>query len=112
MRTSVYKTSLSAVCIASIPIAMLFAAPRNFVPDFVLGSSVAGLRTIGEASWQAAGGELTATPRNGSGGWLVLDRGYQDVEFYTEFHCAAQCDAGVLLRSEKTGDGGLHGVYV
>ncbi len=107
-----YKTFLSAVCIASISAALLLAAPRNFVPDFVLGSSVAGLRTIGQASWQAGQGELTATPRNSSGGWLVLDRGYQDVEFYTEFKCSAKCDAGVLLRAEKTSDGGLHGVYV
>ena len=82
-----YKTFLSAVCIASIS-ALLFAAPRNFVPDFVLGSSVAGLRTIGQASWQAGQGELTATPRNSSGGWLVLDKSYQDVQFYTELRCA------------------------
>jgi hypothetical protein len=34
------------------------------------------------------------------------------VQFYTEFRCAAKCDAGVLLRAEKTSDGGLKGVYV
>ena len=46
------------------------------------------------------------------GGWLVLDKGYQDVKFYTEFRCAENCDAGVLLRAEKTPDGGWKGVYV
>lgn len=112
MKTSMFKTvvSVSFASVSLVP--LLFTAPRNFVPDFVLGSSVAGARRIGQASWQMAGDELTAAPRNGSGGWLVLDRAYQDVQFYTEFHCSASCDAGVLLRSEKTGDGGLHGVYV
>ena len=42
----------------------------------------------------------------------MLDKGYQDVEFYTEFRCAENCDAGVLLRAEKTPEGGWKGVYV
>ena len=44
--------------------------------------------------------------------YLALDKGYQDIEFYTEFRCAEKCDAGVLLRAEKTPDGGWKGVYV
>ncbi|MDE3195039.1 MAG: VCBS repeat-containing protein [Acidobacteriota bacterium] len=42
----------------------------------------------------------------------MLDKSYQDSEFYTEFRCAAACDAGVLFRAEKTPDGGMKGVYV
>ena len=42
----------------------------------------------------------------------MLDKGYQDVKLYTEFRCAENCDAGVLLRAEKTPDGGWKGVYV
>ena len=51
-------------------------------------------------------------PITGLGGWLMLDKGYQDVKFYTEFRCADKCDAGVLLRAEKTPEGGWKGVYV
>jgi hypothetical protein len=41
-----------------------------------------------------------------------MDKGYQDLKFYTEFRCAGTCDAGVLLRTSKTSDGGWKGVYV
>lgn len=42
----------------------------------------------------------------------MLDKSYQDSEFYTSFRCAAACNAGVLFRAEKTADGGLKGVYL
>lgn len=91
----------------------LFAATRDFLPDSMFrGSSISGLRAVGRAGWSAANGEITGTPQNQDGGWLVLDKSYQDVQFYTEFRCAARCDAGVLLRTEKTSDGGWKGVYV
>ena len=92
---------------------ILFAATHDFLPDFVIReSSLAGWRTVGQAQWRANNGEILGTPRDQSGGWLVLDKSYQDVQFYTEFRCVARCDAGVLLRAEKTPDGGLKGVYV
>jgi len=107
------KTLILTFCLTSALISAIVAATHNFIPDFSFqGSSLAGLRTLGPANWQAAGGEITATPNGSSGGWLVLDRSYQDLEVALDFHCSAQCDAGVLLRSEKTSDGGLKGVYV
>ncbi len=42
----------------------------------------------------------------------MLDKSYQDLKFYAEFRCAENCDAGVLLRAEKTPEGGWKGVYV
>ena len=42
----------------------------------------------------------------------MLDGTDPDVELYTEFRCADKCDAGVLLRTEKTPEGGWKGVYV
>lgn len=107
------KGFVSTLGIASVLVSVIFAATHNFVPDYVFqGSSVAGLRTLGQAQWKAEQGEITATPRDSAGGWLVLDKSYQDVQLYTDFHCAAGCNAGVLLRAEKTSDGGLKGVYV
>jgi len=66
---------------------------------------------VGEAAWRATNGEITGVPKQPGGGWLVLDKGLQDVQFYTEFRCEGPCKAGVLLRAEKTADG-MRGVYV
>ncbi len=52
----------------------------------------------------------TAKP-GGHGGWLVLDRSFQDVGFFASFKCPAGCQAGVLLRAEKTPQG-MKGIYV
>src|SRR6266436_27505 len=90
----------------------IFAATRNFVPDVTFkGSALAGWHKLGQAEWRASNGEILGTPKSESGGWLVLDRGYQDVEFFASFRCAGACKAGVLLRAEKTADG-MKGVYV
>jgi hypothetical protein len=87
------------------------AASKNFAPDVVFsGSSLSGWRTLGNAEWRADRGEITATPN--AGGWLMLERPYQDVAFFASFKCAAGCRTGVLLRAEKTADGGLKGVFV
>jgi len=87
------------------------AASKNFVPDEVFkGSALAGWRSIGHAEWRAQNGEIVATPR--AGGWLVLERSYQDVAFFSSFRCAAGCKAGVMLRAERTPDGGMKGVFL
>jgi len=102
-------TLLASFAFASL----LFAATGDFVPDRVFrASSLDGLRTTGQADWRTSNGEITAKPQSQDGGWLVLDQSYQDVQFHAEFRCAAPCDAGVLLRTEKTPSGGLKGVYI
>jgi len=107
------KTLISAIAAVPAILSAIFAAPHDFIPDFVFrGSSLTGWHTLGQANWHAENGEITAQAGTADGGWLVLDRGYQDVEFYTEFRCAAKCDAGVLLRAEKTPEGGWKGVYI
>jgi len=91
----------------------IFAATHDFVPDYKFaGSSLTGWHPLGHANWRAENGEIIATPQSADGGWLVMEKGYQDVELYTEFHCAETCDAGILTRMEKTADGGSKGVYV
>ena len=87
-------------------------AAKNFVPDVIFkGSSLSGWRPLGEAKWRAENGEIIAAPGGGSG-WLILDRSYQDVAFFSEFRCAPGCTAGLLLRAEKLADGGLKGIFV
>jgi hypothetical protein len=87
------------------------AASKNFLPDVVFkGSSLAGWHVLGRADWRAQNGEIIGRPN--PGGWLVLDRAYQDVAFFSSFRCEAGCKTGVLLRAEKTADGGLKGIFV
>ena len=89
----------------------LLASGPSFHPDTTFtGSSLAGWHTIGGAQWHAESGELIGTPKP-SGGWLVLDRSYQDVGLYLRFRCVGGCETGVLLRAEKTPTG-LRGIYV
>jgi hypothetical protein len=100
------KTLVSTLAAAAGLLSAIFAATHDFVSDFAFrGSSLAGWHTLGHTNWRAENGEITGKPETQDGGWLVLDKGYQDVKFYTEFRCAENCDAGVLLRAVKTPDG-------
>ena len=97
--------------LAAIP-ALLFAAGPTFTPDSTFkGSSLTGWHTLGSAEWHAQNGELTGTAKQGAGGWLVLDRSYQDVGFYASFRATGGAKTGVLLRAEKTPEG-MKGIYV
>ncbi|MGD1073222.1 MAG: FG-GAP-like repeat-containing protein [Bryobacteraceae bacterium] len=85
----------------------------SFHPDSTFkGSALTGWHTLGDATWQAQNGEITGTPKQPAGGWLVLDHSYQDVGFYASFKCAPGCQSGLLMRAEKTADGGMKGVFV
>src|SRR5215471_10115837 len=100
------KTLVSTLAAVSILLSAIIAATHDFVPDFAFrGSSLTGWHPLGRASWHADNGEITGKPETQEGGWLVLDKSYQDVELYTEFHCAGECNAGLLLRAEKTSEG-------
>ena len=107
------KTLIASLAAALVLLSAIFAATHDFIPDFAFrGSSLAGWHVLGHANWRAENGEITGTPQSQDGGWLVLDKSYQDVELYTEVRCAENCDAGVLLRAVKTPDGGWKGIYV
>ncbi len=107
------KTLLTSLAAVPVLLSAILAATHDFTPDFTFrGSSLSGWHVLGQTKWSAQNGEITATPQGQDGGWLVLDKGYQDVELYTEFRCAENCDAGVLLRAEKTKEGGWKGIYV
>ncbi|MEO8735269.1 MAG: FG-GAP-like repeat-containing protein [Edaphobacter sp.] len=106
------KLLLSLVCFALISAMPMFGSGPSFHPDVTFkGSSLAGWHTLGQANWRAENGELIGTPKQGAGGWLVLDRSYQDIGLFTDFRCTGGCETGVLFRAEKTPDG-MKGVYV
>jgi hypothetical protein len=101
--------AILAVGAALAALFTLSAVPRNFEPDGMFtGSSLNGWRTIGQATWKAANGEITGTGK----GWLVFDKPYQDLQLEASWRCAGESQTGILLRAEKTPDGGMKGVYV
>src|SRR5689334_9384721 len=107
------RVGIASVVAVPVLLSAIFAATRDFIPDFTFqGSSLNGWRVLGQANWRAESGEIVGTPRGQDGGWLLLDKSYQDVELSTEFRCAENCDAGLLVRAEKTSEGGLKGIYV
>ena len=100
---------LAAAVFASV----IQGAPKNFIPDVVFtGSNLAAWRPVGQATWRAENGEIIGTPGAASGGWLLADRSYQDVAVVASFRCAGGCQTGVMLRAERTPDGGLKGVFL
>ncbi len=107
-----YRLALTAAA-GLFWLAQVFAVGPSFRPDAtVRGSSLEGWRPLGQADWKVQNGEIIGTPKpGGSGGWLVLDRSYQDVGLYASFRCTSGCKAGVLLRAEKTPQG-MKGIYV
>ncbi len=109
-RTAVAAAAACAVAFLATPPQIGTAASKNFVPDVVFkGSTLTGWKPLGDASWRAENGEIVAAPK--AGGWLVSDRAYQDVAFYAAIRCPEGCKAGILLRAEKTPDGGMKGIY-
>ena len=76
------------------------------------GSSLNGWHPVGQADWKAQNGEIVGTPKTADGGWLVLDKSYQDIGVVANFRCTGGCKTGVLFRAEKTADGGMKGVLV
>jgi hypothetical protein len=59
-----------------------------------------------QAEWSAKDGEVVGkVKRHGTGGWLMLDRSYEDVVFRALFLCTGGSEAGILLRIKKTSEG-------
>lgn len=102
------------VAVALLLTAGLSGASKNFAPDATFtGSSLTGWRPLGQADWRAENGEIIGTPKAGTaGGWLVLDRAYQDVAVFSSVRCNAGCATGVLLRAEPASGGGMKGIFV
>jgi hypothetical protein len=87
-------------------------ANKNFIPDWTFaGSSLADTEQFGSAKWTVQNGDVIGTPSSPEGGWLLFKNALQDVQMAASFQCAAGCQAGLVLRLEKTADG-FKGVFV
>jgi hypothetical protein len=114
MRAFARQSCLVAAAAVVWAVAGLRAAdPPDFVPDArFTGSSLAGWTPVGAADWTAQNGEIVGRAKGESGGWLLMNRSYQDLQFFANLRCEVPCKTGVLLRAEKTTDGGTRGVFV
>ena len=102
----------TAAVAAVLAAALSATVPTSFIPDSTFqGSSLKGWHVLGQAGWRAEKGEIIGTPKSAGGGWLVLDKPYQDIAFFASFRCSGDCKTGVLLRAQKT-DTGMKGIYV
>jgi len=98
--------------LGALSIVPLAGTRSTFVPDWTFkGNTLAGWHVVGAADWKAIDGELVGTPTSADGGWLILDKSFQDVEFGADFKCVGACRTGVLLRAEKTPTG-MKGVFL
>src|SRR4029453_569321 len=103
--------SVVVIVVCALVLSMNAAGP-TFRPDVVFkGSALTGWTPLGDAAWKAQDGEIIGTPKQPGGGWLVLDKSFQDVAIFSNVTCTGGCKAGVLLRAERTPDG-MKGIYV
>jgi hypothetical protein len=83
----------------------------DFKPDTIFtGSGLGPWTVVGDGAWTTDKGEVTGKAGQG-GSWLVLDRSYQDLNFFSRFQCSSPCDAGVLFRVQER-PGGRTGILV
>jgi hypothetical protein len=85
-------------------------APATTIHPFS-GTSLAGWHTLGAATWRVQDGAIAATAKTGSGGWLILDKGYEDFILKFAFQCSS-CEGGVLLRNAPVDGDRTSGLYV
>ena len=115
------RSIVSLLALVFVAVSVRAADPPDFRADAVFtGSSLTGWRPVGEAQWTASNGEIVARPTSDAGGWLMLDKPLQDLQFFANAKCvssavasaeAGACKIGVLLRAEKTADG-MRGIFV
>ncbi len=91
----------------SSPNAPLSDFTLSFIPDQTFkGSSLKGWHVLGDAEWQASNGEIIGKAKpNSTGGWLVLDKGYQDIGVHALFKSTGNSETAILFRMEKVNEG-------
>ncbi|HTH81648.1 MAG TPA: FG-GAP-like repeat-containing protein [Mucilaginibacter sp.] len=107
MRTTLfYALLLSAAVAFGQTAATKPPTGLSFIPDYTFkGSALTGWHPMGQATWQAADGQITGTAAAGNTGWLVLDKSYQDIAVKISFKCTPGTETGILLRAEKSAEG-------
>src|SRR5690606_30703334 len=79
----------------------------TFIPEFNFkDSGIKDWTIIGDADWKVQDGVITGNVKpGGSGGYLMLNRSFQDVGLRTLFKPDNTGELGILFRIEKINDG-------
>ena len=111
LRAGLLTTAALCVWLAA---SVFTTAGPTFRADYrFTGSSLAAFKPLGQADWKIQNGEIVGTPRDPSGGWLLVDgKAFQDVQIYSSVKCVSGCKSGILMRAEKTADGGMKGILM
>src|SRR5262245_3548859 len=114
MKGSLRSFAVSTAALVAMGLGLSAADPANFKPDGrFTGSALTGWRVVGDAEWTASNGELVGKAKPGTnGGWLVMDKNFQDVQLYLNYKCVGDCKGGVLLRAKNGADGTMTGAFV
>ena len=110
-----WRTMAVATTVVSTLFAIsVFTAGPTFRADYrFTGTTLTGFKPIGQAEWKVQNGEIVGTPKDAAGGWLLVDgKEFQDTQIYASMKCATGCKSGILMRAEKTPDGGMKGVLM
>ena len=107
MKNSLRSLAVSTAALVAMALGLSAADPANFKPDASFtGSTLAGWHVVGDADWSAVNGELIGKAKPGTaGGWLMMDKSFQDVQLFFNYRCTGECKSGVLLRAHKAADG-------
>lgn len=78
----------------------------TFIPEFTFeDSGIKDWTIIGDADWKVQNGEIIGSAKSGSsGGYLMLNRSFQDVGLRTLFKPDNTGELGILFRIEKIND--------
>ena len=110
-----WRAMLLATTAFTVLVAMsVHGAGPTFHADYrFTGTSLTGFKPLGQADWKVQNGEIVGTPRTPAGGWLFVDgKEFQDLQVFAGVTCAAGCTSGILMRAEKTADGGMKGILM
>ena len=84
----------------------------TFMPDYSFESAdLKDWRTVGRVEWKVENGEIIGTSNDDTGGWLIMENGYQDIGVHTLFKVTDSAATGILFRMEQS-DEGYDGVFL
>ena len=108
-----HRLTILAFLAIALTMPPLEATRANFVPDWTFkGSDLDGLAHSRSGRLEGERGRTGRRRRRAPTADGCCSSGsFQDVQIGFDVRCAAACKVGVLLRAEKTAEGGMKGVW-
>ncbi|MFL6451696.1 MAG: hypothetical protein ACJ746_29075 [Bryobacteraceae bacterium] len=109
-----YTIAAATIALCGVFALLGFTAGPTFRADYKFpGIALTDFKPLGAAEWKVQNGEIIGTPKDAAGGWVLLNgREFQETQIYAEVKCEGGCRAGILMRAERTPDGGMKGILM